>query len=259
MALLEVRGIVKNFDRDEVKVEVLKGIDLSVEKGEFVCIMGASGSGKTTLLLLLGGLDQATRGSVVIDEIDLTTLKESKLALFRRENIGFVFQQFNLIPVLTAEENVALPLLIGRIGDKPAKKRAKELLKLVGLDDRSDHRPSQLSGGQQQRVAIARALSTEPSILLADEPTGALDFKTSQEIIRQLRKACDELGQTSIVVTHDPFVAAHADRVIVLVDGKVADNFNVEGPWASRNIKDQMQRIQARLNDHLGEKELDLV
>jgi putative ABC transport system ATP-binding protein len=255
MALLETRGVVKSFNQGDIKVEVLKGIDLKVEKGEFVCIMGASGSGKTTLLQLLGGLDQATRGSVIIDGTDLSILKENKLAIFRREKIGFVFQQFNLIPVLTAEENVALPLLIGKKPDKQAKQRAKDLLKLVGLGDRSKHRPAQLSGGQQQRVAIARALSTEPSILLADEPTGALDSRSSQEIIQLLRKTCDELGQTTIVVTHDPFVAAHADRVVVLVDGKVADNFRIEGHWMSRDVKEQIYQIQVRLNAHFAQKE----
>jgi putative ABC transport system ATP-binding protein len=254
MALLEVYGLVKSFNNGQMTAQILKGIDLQVEQGKFACIMGASGSGKTTLLQLLGGLDQSTHGQIVIDGINLSKLKENQLAPFRRDKIGFVFQQFNLIPVLTAEENVALPLLIGKMGENQAKKRAKELLKIVGLEDRSQHRPGQLSGGQQQRVAIARALSTEPSILLADEPTGALDSKTSEDIIQLIRKACDQLGQTSIIVTHDPFVASHSDQIIVLVDGKVADNFMTEGHWKTRNIKEQILQIQLRLNEPLRDR-----
>lgn len=256
MAYVEICQVEKKFGTEEREVSALRGVNIEIEQGEFVCIMGTSGSGKTTLLQLLGGLDSPTSGEVIIDQINISHVKEKELAHFRRRKVGFVFQQFNLIPVLTAEENVALPLLIDNKSLKQAKKRAAELLKIVGLDDRKQHLPSQLSGGQQQRVAIARALSMRPSILLADEPTGSLDSKTSFEIIRLLRSTCDQLKQTSIVVTHEPFVAAYADRILILKDGKVVDDVRIEIPWFSRDIPKQLQQIQARLNDHFRQKEL---
>jgi len=257
MALVEVRDLVKSFGEGASAVEALKGVDLFVEQGEFICIMGASGSGKTTLLQLLGGLDQPTSGEVKIAGVKLSGIKEQQLALFRRKKIGFVFQSFNLIPVLTAEENVALPLLIDKQEYREGIRRALELLKTVGLENRSKHRPAELSGGQQQRVAIARALSNRPAILLADEPTGALDSVTSREIIHLLRKACDELGQTSIIVTHDPFVSAIAERVVVLVDGRVADDFKLEGNWLTRNVSEQVQRIQLLMQKHYVNQGVD--
>lgn len=257
MALVEVRDLVKSFGEGASAVEALKGVDLFVEQGEFICIMGASGSGKTTLLQLLGGLDQPTSGEVKIAGVKLSGIKEQQLALFRRKKIGFVFQSFNLIPVLTAEENVALPLLIDKQEYREGIRRALELLKTVGLENRSKHRPAELSGGQQQRVAIARALSNRPAILLADEPTGALDSVTSREIIHLLRKACDELGQTSIIVTHDPFVSAIAERVVVLVDGRVADDFKLEGNWLTRNLSEQVQRIQLLMQKHYVNQGVD--
>lgn len=256
MAYVEIRQVEKKFGFGEREVSALRGVDIEIEQGEFVCIMGTSGSGKTTLLQLLGGLDFPTSGEVIINQINISQVKEKELAHFRRRKVGFVFQQFNLIPVLTAEENVALPLLIDNKSAKKAKRQAAELLKLVGLEERKQHLPSQLSGGQQQRVAIARALSMKPSILLADEPTGALDSKTSFEIIRLLRSTCDQLKQTSIVVTHEPSVAAYADRILILTDGKVVDDIYIETPWYSRDIPKQLQQIQAHLNNHFEQKEL---
>lgn len=255
MAFVEVSNVVKTFGEGEGIVRALRGINFVVEQGEFVCIMGASGSGKTTLLQSLGGLDKPTSGEIKIDGIALTTLKENKLAVFRRKKIGFVFQSFNLIPVLTAEENVALPLLVDKKGYRESVNWAVELLKKVGLEDRTKHRPYELSGGQQQRVAIARALSNQPAILLADEPTGALDSVTGKEIIYLLKKACDDLGQTSIIVTHDPFIAALTKRVIVLVDGKVAEDFKVEDHWGDTTKK--VQQIQLRMHRNHDAKGVD--
>lgn len=250
MNIIEINGLEKSYNLGNSAANVLKSIHLEIKRGEFVCIMGASGSGKTTLLQLLGGLDIPTAGSIKIDGTELSSLKEKDLALFRRRKIGFIFQQFNLVPIFHAEENVALPLLLDNVSQKKASRIARQLLKLVGLEGKEKHLPSQLSGGQQQRVAIARAFANQPAILLADEPTGALDSENSKNIISSLRSACDELGQTAVIVTHDPFVAAHADKVIFLLDGHVIHKYIESTDWKLRNLSQQVSYIQSVMNQH---------
>jgi putative ABC transport system ATP-binding protein len=219
--IVETTGLTKQYQMGEVVVEALRGVDFSVRQGEFVAVMGPSGSGKSTLLHLCGGLDTPTAGDIVLGGIHMAQLSDDELTLLRRRQVGFVFQFFNLLPTLTAAENVALPLVIdGRPVDEYAA-RIDALLALVGLGDRKDHRPDQLSGGEQQRVAIARALVTAPALLLADEPTGNLDSASGLEVLHLLRRACDEQGQTIVMVTHDPRAASQADRVVFLKDGKV--------------------------------------
>jgi putative ABC transport system ATP-binding protein len=222
-AILEAHDLVKRFPVGDAEVEALRGISLTVESGEFLAIMGASGSGKSTLLHLLGGLDRPTSGQVVIDGVDISGLGDEQATLTRRQKTGFVFQFFNLIPLLTVRENVALPFLIGgeALGERSA--RVDELLDLVGLTAKAEHRPNQLSAGEQQRVAVARALAAEPALLLADEPTGNLDYTTGGEILDLLRRSCVELSQTIVLVTHDARAAAYADRVLVVRDGAVLD------------------------------------
>jgi len=221
MSILQTRQLVKEYQMGEVTVQALRGVDFVVEKGEFIAIMGPSGSGKSTLLHLLGGLDSPSDGEVTLAGKTLARLSDDDLTVIRRREIGFIFQFFNLLPTLTAAENVALPLLID--GQKLEQFSAKvdELLDLVDLAERRDHRPHQLSGGQQQRVAIARALVTDPAIILADEPTGNLDSASGEEILKVLRRACDEKKQTIIMVTHDSNAAKFADRVVRLKDGMI--------------------------------------
>ncbi len=221
--ILEARDLVKTYPAGSGSVEALRGASLSVARGEFVALMGPSGSGKSTMLQLLGGLDAPTSGSVVIDGVDVSALDEEQRTLTRRAKTGFVFQFFNLIPLLSVAENVALPFLIA--GDSAAQHRDRvaELLGLVGLAAKADARPDELSAGEQQRVALARALATEPAILLADEPTGNLDYTTGAEILALLWDSCDRLGQTIVLVTHDARAAAYADRVLVIRDGSVRD------------------------------------
>jgi len=221
--ILEARDLVKRYRLGEGQVDALRGVSLSVNKGEFVAIMGASGSGKSTMLHLLGGLDLPTSGDVVIDGLNLAALDEEHRTLTRREKTGFVFQFFNLIPLLNVRENVALPFLIAGDALGQHKGRVEALLELVGLTAMADHKPDQLSAGEQQRVALARALATSPAILLADEPTGNLDYTTGSEILDLLWDSCDRLGQTIILVTHDARAAAYADRVFVLRDGAILD------------------------------------
>ena len=221
--ILEARDLVKRYPLGEGTVDALRGVSLAVEQGEFVAIMGSSGSGKSTMLHLLGGLDLPTSGDVVIDGVNVSALDEEHRTLTRRAKTGFVFQFFNLIPLLNVEENVALPFLIA--GDPPARHQARidEVLNLVGLADKAGHRPDQLSAGEQQRVALARALATAPAILLADEPTGNLDFTTGTEILDLLWDSADRHGQTIVLVTHDARAAAYADRVLIVRDGEVRD------------------------------------
>jgi len=221
--ILEAHDLVKRYPLGEGSVEALRGVSLSVAKGEFVAIMGSSGSGKSTMLHLLGGLDRPTSGSVVIDGIDISQLADEEATLTRRAKTGFVFQFFNLISMLNVAENVALPFLIA--GDSLAahRPRVDALLDLVGLTAKAGSRPDQLSAGEQQRVALARALATEPAILLADEPTGNLDYVTGTEILDLLWDSCDRLGQTIVLVTHDARAAAYADRVLVVRDGSIRD------------------------------------
>lgn len=219
--ILETRGVEKNYSLGKVLVSALRGITLEVEQGEFVAIFGPSGSGKSTLLHVLGGLDRPDKGSVYIDGINLSTLNDAKLAEVRLHKIGFVFQFFNLLPRLTALRNVELPLTLADMSEKESIQKATDMLELVGLKDRMNHRPTELSGGEQQRVAIARALINDPKIVLADEPTGNLDTTTGWEIVRLMKRLNEEKEQTFVVVTHDQGVAETAHRMIYLKDGVI--------------------------------------
>jgi putative ABC transport system ATP-binding protein len=223
MSLIETVDLTKTYGTGPTAVVALDHVNLRINSGEFISIMGPSGCGKSTLLHLAGGLDRATAGKVMIDGSDLTRLGDSKLTELRRRKIGFVFQFFNLIPVLDATENAALPLTLDGVKPATAKARAAEWLVRVGLGNRLHSRPDQLSGGQQQRVAVARALVAEPSLVLADEPTGNLDSRASDEIAGLLRQVADEWGRTVIMVTHDPRIAAYADRIVFLKDGTMVD------------------------------------
>jgi putative ABC transport system ATP-binding protein len=216
---VKVVEVEKIYRLGENKVHALRGINMELEKGEFVAFMGPSGSGKTTLLNLIGVLDKPSKGKIYIDGIDLTTLKEKDLTKLRRNTMGFIFQFYNLIPVLSAFENVELPMLIAGVPTKARETRARELLEMVGLGNRLYHRPDELSGGEQQRVAIVRALANRPSIVLADEPTGDLDSKTGKEVVQALRDLSSHEGATVIVVTHDPTIASMASRVFEMRDG----------------------------------------
>jgi putative ABC transport system ATP-binding protein len=209
----------RRFGEGATAVDALDGVTVAFEKGRFSAIMGPSGSGKSTLMHILAGLDRPTSGSIVLDGTELTSLDDDDLTRLRRDKLGFVFQFFNLIPVLTAEENIVLPLSIA--GREPDREFLERLIQTVELGDRRTHRPSELSGGQQQRVAVARALISKPAVVFADEPTGNLDTKASEEVLRLLRQAVDEFGQTVVMVTHDPEAAAYADRLVVLRDGKI--------------------------------------
>jgi putative ABC transport system ATP-binding protein len=222
-AILEARDLVKRYPVGPRAVEALRGVSLTVDKGEFVAIMGTSGSGKSTMLHLLGGLDRPTSGQVVIDGVDISHLDDEEATLTRRAKTGFVFQFFNLIPLLTVAENVALPFVIAGESWAQHRTRVEELLEMVGLADKAGHRPDQLSAGEQQRVALARALATEPAILLADEPTGNLDYTTGTEVLDLLWDSCERLGQTIVLVTHAAHAAAYADRVLVVQDGAILD------------------------------------
>jgi len=220
MPVLKAEGLRKEYQLGDHLVLALDNVDIEIIKGEFIAIMGPSGSGKSTLLHLLGGLDVPTAGSIFLADNELSQLSDKQITIIRRRNIGFIFQFFNLLPTLTAEENILLPVLIDGQKIEPYRKRVDELIQLVGLEDRRSHKPDQLSGGEQQRVSIARALITDPAIVLADEPTGNLDTKTGKSIMELLRRSCDKFEQTIIVVTHDPRAAAYADRVIFLRDGQ---------------------------------------
>ena len=226
--VMDVRDITKSLPLGRERIEILKGISFQIMSGEFVSIMGPSGSGKSTLLGIIAGLDNPTSGQVFIDGIDITTMSEGKLASVRNNKIGMVFQAFNLIPTLTAQENVEVPLYVGKHKGSPSE-RSKELLGLVGLTHRLNHRPNQLSGGEQQRVAIARALATDPAFILADEPTGNLDAQNSENVLQLIAYLRAQTGKTFIIATHDQNVAAHADRTIRLLDGKVASIEKVVG------------------------------
>lgn len=221
MALLEIKKVVKKYRVGREAVTALNGVDLRVEPGEFVAILGTSGCGKTTLLNIAAGLERPTKGEVVFRGIVISKLKEKKMVPFRRTQMGFIFQSYNLLPELTAQENVALPLLFDGMPAKERTSRAVEMLARVGLKDRRRHKPAEMSGGQQQRVSIARALIHRPRIIFADEPTGNLDTRTTMEIMEQLRTAVKENGQTLVMVTHDNDVARFADRIIQMVDGQI--------------------------------------
>jgi putative ABC transport system ATP-binding protein len=222
--VVSAEDVTRHYGEGETSVQALRGVSLGVDRGKLTAVMGPSGSGKSTLMHILAGLDKPTSGTVSIDGTEITTLGDTDLTKLRREHIGFIFQFFNLLPMLSAEENIRLPLQIA--GDKVDKQWFEELLAKMGLADRRAHRPSELSGGQQQRVAIARALVSQPTVVFADEPTGNLDSTTSGEILELLRSSVDELGQTTVMVTHDPRAAAIADRILFLADGNIVKDMS---------------------------------
>ncbi len=222
--VIDVRDVTKELKLGQHTVHALRGVNFQISRGEMVSIVGPSGSGKSTLLGIIGGLDTPTRGQVFIDGVDISRMGEDKLTEIRNEKIGFIFQFFNLIPTLTALENVSLPIQFARKPKFNPNRRAKELLELLGLGDRTHHRPSQLSGGQQQRVAIARALANEPPLLLADEPTGNLDSESSGNVLNSLQEIRRETNTTVVLVTHDPKLAMHAERVLTLKDGLITQD-----------------------------------
>jgi len=217
--VVEARGITRRYGEGDTAVDALRGVDLDIQRGKLTAIMGPSGSGKSTLMHILAGLDKPTSGEVYIDGTNITTLSDTELTKLRRRHIGFVFQFFNLLPMLTADENVLLPLSIA--GKKPDSRFYEDLLRTIGLADRRKHRPAELSGGQQQRVAIARALVSQPTVIFADEPTGNLDSNTSGEILELMRHSVDAYGQTTVIVTHEARAAATADRILFLADGLI--------------------------------------
>lgn len=222
MAVLEVKGLTKIYGNGDTRVTALDDVSFCVSKGEFVAIIGASGSGKSTLMNLIGGIDKPTSGSVIIDQKEIFELSESELAIFRRRNIGMIYQFYNLIPTLTAEENIMLPRLLDN--RKADRDKLSSILNMIGLSERAKHLPSELSGGQQQRVSVGRALINDPAFILADEPTGNLDSKTSREIIDLLKLANRNFHQTLLLITHDEKIALQADRIITIGDGKLLED-----------------------------------
>ena len=245
MSLIQTIDLTKTYGSGDAAVTALDRINLSVKPGEFVAVMGPSGCGKSTLLHLIGGLDRATSGKVTIDGHDLSTLDDARLTELRRRKIGFVFQFYNLIPVLDATENAALPLTLDGVKPAEAKAKAAEWLNKVGLGNRLHNRPDQLSGGQQQRVAVARALVAEPKLVLADEPTGNLDSRASEEIAGLLRQVADEWGRAVLMVTHDPRIAAYADRIIFLKDGTIVDEAHLGPNGDSAEAKMVREKAEA--------------
>ncbi|GAA5344435.1 putative ABC transport system ATP-binding protein [Planifilum fimeticola] len=219
MTILQVKDLVKTYGKDNTTVMALNGVSFSVEKGEFVAVVGASGSGKSTLMHLIGGVDRPTSGSVVVDGVEIFKLNESELAIFRRRKIGIIYQFYNLIPTLTVQENIMLPCLLDN--RKPDPDKLRTILETIGLTDRAKHLPNELSGGQQQRVAVGRALINNPALILADEPTGNLDSKSSREVIDLLKRSNQQYNQTLLVITHDEKIARQADRVITISDGQI--------------------------------------
>ena len=233
--------VSRRYGEGDAAVDALRGVTVDIPEGQFTAVMGPSGSGKSTLMHILAGLDRPTDGSVTIAGREITTMGDQELTLLRREHIGFIFQFFNLLPMLTAEENIVLPLRLA--GQKVDRAWVDEILGKVGLDDRREHRPAQLSGGQQQRVAIARALVSKPTVMFADEPTGNLDSTTSGEILGLLRKSVDQLGQTTVMVTHDAHAAAIADRILFLADGHIVEDL---GASTAHEILATLERVSGR-------------
>ncbi len=236
--VVEANGISRRYGEGAAAVDALVEVSTGFERGRFTAIMGPSGSGKSTLMHILAGLDTPTAGTVLLDGEEITGLDDGELTKLRREKLGFVFQFFNLLPVLTAEENLVLPLSIA--GRKPDQAWVDQLIQTVGLDERRTHRPAELSGGQQQRVAVARALVSKPAVVFADEPTGNLDSKASEDVLRLLRQAVDQFEQTVIMVTHDPAAAAHADRLITLRDGKIVHD---DAPGSADDVIELMKQV----------------
>jgi putative ABC transport system ATP-binding protein len=239
--VVQARELGRRYGDGDTAVDALRGVSLEIPRGHLTAIMGPSGSGKSTLMHILAGLDRPTSGTVEIDGIDLTSLGDTKLTKLRRQHIGFVFQFFNLLPMLTAEENLTLPLSIS--GEKPDPAWLEELLAATGLSERRKHRPAELSGGQQQRVAVARALLSRPTVLFADEPTGNLDSHTSAEILALLRDAVDTYGQTIVMVTHDAGAATIADRILFLADGLIVDEL---GRSSQHEVLQALEGVSAR-------------
>jgi putative ABC transport system ATP-binding protein len=233
--------VVRRYGSGDTAVDALRGVSLDISEGRLTAVMGPSGSGKSTLMHILAGLDQPTSGEVTVAGVDVTNLDDGELTRLRRDHIGFIFQFFNLLPMLTAAENIALPLKLA--GGKPDPGWMAELIDTVGLSDRMGHRPAELSGGQQQRVAVARALVSRPSVMFADEPTGNLDSTTSGEILALLRRSVDDLGQTTVMVTHDAHAAAIADRVVFLADGHIVTDL---GPSSAHEILEALEAVTAR-------------
>ena len=252
MSLVQTQDLTKVYGAGDTAVTALDHVSMNVNPGEFVAVMGPSGCGKSTLLHLIGGLDRPTSGSVKIEDTSLEKLNDDKLTELRRRKIGFVFQFFNLIPVLDATENAALPLTLDGVNAARAKHKAREWLTRVGLENRMTNRPDQLSGGQQQRVAIARALTAEPSLVLADEPTGNLDTRAADEIAGLLRQVSDEWGRAVVMVTHDPRIAAYADRIVFLKDGKVVSDtqLNQDGSDNAAIVTGRMNALAGEMQGH---------
>jgi putative ABC transport system ATP-binding protein len=245
MSMIEIEDLTKIYRLGEEEVRALNGVSLKIEKGEMVAIMGPSGSGKSTLMAILGCLDVATSGAYSLDGQNVETLSDNQLAEVRSRKIGFVFQQFNLLARTSALDNVMLPLTYSGVGGRKRRDLGEEALRKVGLGDRMRHRPNELSGGQQQRVAIARALVNNPAIILADEPTGALDSKTGAEIIGLFQRLHQEMGQTVIYVTHDPFIARHTARVIRIADGQIVGDEKIEHPIVAGTPRPSEVALQA--------------
>ncbi len=240
-AVVTAREVVRRYGEGDTAVDALRGVSLDIDRGRLTAVMGPSGSGKSTLMHILAGLDRPTSGAVTVAGVDVTRLDDAALTKLRRDHIGFIFQFFNLLPMLTAAENIALPLKLA--GQKPDPDWLAELVETVGLGNRLRHRPSELSGGQQQRVAVARALVSRPSVMFADEPTGNLDSTTSGEILSLLRDSVDTLGQTTVMVTHDAHAAAIADRVLFLADGDVVRDL---GPSTAHEILETLEAVGTR-------------
>jgi putative ABC transport system ATP-binding protein len=240
-AVVTARDVERRYGDGETAVHALRGVSVDIARGRLTAVMGPSGSGKSTLMHILAGLDKATSGEVSVAGVDIGGLDDAELTKLRRDHIGFIFQFFNLLPMLTAAENIALPLKLA--GDRPDPEWLERLVSTVGLRDRLSHRPSELSGGQQQRVAVARALVSRPSVMFADEPTGNLDSTTSGEILGLLRDSVDSLGQTTVMVTHDAHAAAIADRVLFLADGDVVRDL---GPSTAHEILETLEQVSGR-------------
>lgn len=248
MPILSANNLQKEYRIGKHPLRALDSVSFQIERGEFAAIMGPSGSGKSTLLHLLGGLDKPNQGEVTLADKTISLLSDRDATLVRRRNVGFVFQAYNLLPTLTAEENILLPIVIDGKKTRDYRQRFDELINLVGLGDRRDHKPDQLSGGEQQRVALARALMTEPAVLLADEPTGNLDTKTGVTIMELLRHSCKALNQAIIMVTHDPRAASYADRLVLLRDGRVLDEYTFieeEIPQRLRKVIELLEKLES--------------
>ena len=239
--VVSASNLVKRYGQGDAHVDALRGVSLDIEEGRMTAVMGPSGSGKSTLMHILAGLDQPTEGTVMIAGLEISSMSDGELTRLRRRHIGFVFQFFNLLPMLSAEENIVLPLSIA--GETADREWVEELLETVGIADRRTHRPSELSGGQQQRVSIARALLPRPTVLFADEPTGNLDSGTSRDVLELLRNSVDELGQTIVMVTHDPHAATQADRILFLADGRIVKETSAS---TAAEVLEAMQEVSAR-------------